>query len=130
MIVPIRWSSANAVWAPDSRTLAVVNDVNGLSALHLVATRDRRRAEVDLGDAVPLTDLAFRPPDGAELLVRGGVGATASTIPRSFQSVAPAPGCSGIRAEMLFGRQWENGGPAWSPDGAADRLQPGRAGPG
>ena len=67
---PMDGGSENAVWAPDSRTLAVVDESRGLAALSLLDVSNGSRRTIDLGDGVPTVDLAFRPPDGDELLVR------------------------------------------------------------
>lgn len=108
--------AANWAWAPDSRTIALVNDVNGVSSLSMIDTETGQVRPVDLGNAVPLPDLAFRPPEGSELLVRVGLGTTAVDF-----AIVPVDGgpprLLGLRSEMLFGQQWENSGPVWSLDG-------------
>jgi hypothetical protein len=115
-VIPEQLLSWNAVWAPDSRTIAVVNDTRGLTALTIVDTVTGGVRPIDFGDLEPLPDMAFRPPDGAELLVRVAVGVHGVDF-----AVVPLDGgplrLLGLRSEMLFGEQWENGGPAWSPDG-------------
>jgi Tol biopolymer transport system component len=108
--------ASNWAWAPDSRTIAVVNDVNGVSGLSLIDTETGRVRPMDLGAAAPLPDLAFRPPDGSELLVRVATGTTGVDF-----AIVPVDGGEprllGLRSEMLFGQQWENSGPVWSLDG-------------
>jgi WD40-like Beta Propeller Repeat len=108
--------NANAVWAPDSRTIAVVNDVRGVPVLSLVDTETGSSRPIDLGDLQPLPDLAFRPPDGAELLVRVGIGVHAVDVAIVPMDGGP-PRVLGLRGEWLMGQQWETGGPVWSPDG-------------
>jgi hypothetical protein len=96
-----------------------VNDVGGVSGLSIIDTETGQVRSVDLGNATPLPDLAFRPPDGSELMVRVGIGATAVDL-----AIVPVDGgvprLLGLRSEMLFGQQWENSGPVWSLDG--DRI--------
>jgi Tol biopolymer transport system component len=102
-------------WAPDGRTVALSTPVDYVRKVMLVHLDGAPPTIVDLGDAQP-TDLAWRPPLGAELLVRattkgGGqdffiVGADGALI-RSF----------GLPSQLRFGTEWENSGPAWSPDG-------------
>ena len=60
--------------------------------------------------------LHFGPRTARSLLVRVAVGASGVDF-----AIVPVgggrPRLLGIRSEMLFGEQWENGGPAWSLDG-------------
>jgi Tol biopolymer transport system component len=116
---------AYIAWAPDSRTVAIGDEVDFVRKVLLVHDDGSSPTIVDLGDARP-TDMVWRPPTGAELLVRattkgGGqdfflVGAD-GTVVRSF----------GLPNPLRFGPDWENSGPAWSPDGtllAYNRVEP------
>lgn len=72
----------------------------------------------DDGDLQP-TDLAWRPPDGAELLVR------ASAVDKSVdfyrvRADGTVIGALQLPDAMVFGPDWDVSGPAWSPTG--DRL--------
>jgi Tol biopolymer transport system component len=116
---------AYIAWAPDSRTVAISDEIDFVRKVMLVHDDGRPPTIVDLGDARP-TDMVWRPPTGAEILIRattrgGGqdfflVGADGSLI-RSFNLPNP----------LRFGPDWENSGPAWSPDGsllAYNRVEP------
>lgn len=106
----------NAVWAPDSLTIAVINETGGLPTLSVVDAETGRARQIDLGDVHPLGDLAFRPPDGSELVVRvalAGGGVDLLIVP--LDGSVPRP--LGLPSELLDGQQWDNGGPAWSLDG-------------
>ena len=107
--------SGNAVWAPDSRTIALINSVHGVSRLSFIDTETGAAQAADLGHAAPFPDIAFRPPDGSELLVRVGVpgGVDFAIVPIDG---GPAR-LLGLPGDMLLGGQWENTGPAWSLDG-------------
>jgi len=107
---------AYITWAPDGRTVAVSDEVDFVRKVMLVHIDGTPPTIVDLGDARP-TDMVWRPPVGAELLVRAttrGGGQdfflirTDGTLIRSF----------GLPSPLRFGSDWDNSGPAWSPDGA------------
>jgi Tol biopolymer transport system component len=112
-------------WAPDGRTVALSTPVNYVRKVMLVHLDGTPPTIIDLGDARP-TDIAWRPPAGSELLVRAttkGGGQdfflirADGTFIRSF----------GLPSPLRFGEYWENGGPAWSPDGtllAYNRVEP------
>jgi dipeptidyl aminopeptidase/acylaminoacyl peptidase len=116
---------AYGAWAPDGRTFAVSNEVDFVRKVMLVHLDGTPPTIVDLGDASP-TDMAWRPPAGAELLVRattrgGGqdffLVRADGTLIRSF----------GLPSLLRFGTMWENSGPAWSPDGsrlAYNQIEP------
>jgi Tol biopolymer transport system component len=116
---------AYIAWAPDSRSVAVSDEINFVRKVMLVRDDGTSPTIVDLGDASP-TDIAWRPPSGAELLVRattkgGGqdffLVRADGTLVRSF----------GLPSPLRFGSYWENSGPAWSPDGtllAYNRVEP------
>jgi dipeptidyl aminopeptidase/acylaminoacyl peptidase len=116
---------AYITWAPDSRTVAVSDEIGVARKVMLVRDDGTPPTIVDLGDAQP-TDMVWRPPTGAELLVRattkgGGqdffLVRADGTLVRSF----------GLPTPLRFGSFWENSGPAWSPDGtrlAYNRVEP------
>ena len=114
---PLDGASENAIWAPDSRTLAVVDEANGLPALSLLDMSTGSTRAIDLGEGVPTVDLAFRPPSGDELLVR--VAQPDSTVDFVIVDIATgAVRAFGLPSPLFFGPEWDNRGPAWSPDGS------------
>ena len=116
---------AYITWAPDSRTIAVSDEIDFVRKVMLVHIDGTPPTIIDLGDARP-TDMVWRPPAGAELLVRAttrGGGQdfylirADGTLIRSF----------GLPSLLRFGSDWDNSGPAWSPDGAYlayNRIEP------
>jgi Tol biopolymer transport system component len=116
---------AYITWAPDGRTVAVSDEIDFVRKVMLVHVDGTPLTIVDLGDARP-TDMVWRPPAGAELLVRAttrGGGQdfflirADGTLIRSF----------GLPSPTRFGSAWENSGPDWSPDGALlayNRVEP------
>src|SRR3954453_18032057 len=64
-------TNSQSAWAPDGRTVSVtLEDVHHKRQLYLAHTDGSPATRVDLG-ALQATDMAWRPPNGAELLVRG-----------------------------------------------------------
>ena len=116
---------AYPTWAPDSRTVAVSDEIDFVRKVMLVHLGGTPPTIVDLGDARP-TDMVWRPPTCAELLVRAttrGGGQdfflirADGTLIRSF----------GLPSPSRFGPDWDNSGPDWSPDGALlayNRVEP------
>jgi hypothetical protein len=107
-----------SAWAPDGRTVAISDAGDVVRKVSLIPLDGSPVKVVDLGGASP-TDLAWRPPNGAELLVRASrvdgkvdfyrVGRDGTLI---GQLHLPDAG--------LFGSDWDVSGPAWSPTG--DRI--------
>jgi Tol biopolymer transport system component len=124
-ILESAFHDAYIAWAPDSRTVAISDEIDSVRKVMLVHLDGAPPTIVDLGDASP-TDMAWRPPAGAELLVRatttgGGqdffLVRADGTLIRSF----------GLPSPLRFGSSRENSGPAWSPDGtllAYNRVEP------
>jgi Tol biopolymer transport system component len=116
---------AYIAWGPDGRTVALSDEIDFVRKVMLVHLDGTPPTIVDLGDARP-TDMVWRPPMGAELLVRAtthGGGQdfflirADGTLIRSF----------GLPSPLRFGPDWDNSGPAWSPDGtllAYNRVEP------
>ncbi|TAL07514.1 MAG: hypothetical protein EPO00_09200 [Chloroflexota bacterium] len=107
----------NAVWRPDSRALAAVVQANLSPRLSIVPIDGSAPTPIELGSAVPTTDLAWRPPAGEDLLVRG------RRDDRTVDMfIVPGDGSPvhalGLPSELLFGTDWDNSGPVWTLDGA------------
>jgi len=118
VVLPQPLAEAAAVWGPDSRTIAVVTEVRSFPTLLLVHA-DGSPATVLLGpgdDVVPI-DVIWRPPVGAELLVRGREGD--GTVDQYRVALdGTVIDRLGLASPMQFGVQWENTGAVFSPDGA------------
>jgi WD40-like Beta Propeller Repeat len=107
-----------SAWAPDGRMVAISDDADVGRTVSLIPLDGSAVKVVDLGGASP-TDLAWRPPDGSELLVR------ASRIDGTvdFYRVRPDGTTIGqlhLPDAGVFGIDWDVSGPAWSPSG--DRI--------
>lgn len=116
---------ATVVWAPDSRAMAVINQVRGEPVfLSLVNVDGSLERTLNLGDIVP-TEVSFRPPQGRDLLVRGqrkDGTIDLFIIGRDGTGLRQM----GLPSQQLFGAQWDNGGAAWFLDGtriAYNRVQ-------
>lgn len=117
---------AYRAWSPDGRTVAVATGARGIRKLLLAHVDGSAPTEVSLASANPSaygqlhpTDLAWRPPDGTELLVR------AEAFDRSVdfyrvRADGTVLGRLGLPDPRLFGPEWDVSGPAWSPSG--DRI--------
>jgi hypothetical protein len=101
--------------APDSRAMAIVNEVKGQPTLSLVSLLDGTSQVIDTGPILP-SDLAWQPPDGAKLLIRGR---KADMTTDFFTVNADGTGFRGLGlpGNVNFGPDWDNSGPAWSLDG-------------
>lgn len=71
-------------WTPDSRHIAIIHAVNSVNQLDLFDTSENGSVQ-RISAAAGLTELAFRPPDGGEILFR-----------------APAKSASGIQGFGLY----------------------------
>jgi Tol biopolymer transport system component len=61
--------NTQAAWAPDSRRMALIYDIDGFPSLRIVAPDRPGGGIVGLGDLRPL-DVAWGPPTGDRLLIR------------------------------------------------------------
>ena len=117
-VLDLPLASAAVSWAPDGRTMAVAMYVNGLPSLLMVAADGSGYRQIDLGGLRP-TDVAFRPPDGATMLVRAQVASGQQDL-----YVMNADGSNrrplGIPSPLLFGPDWDVSGATYSPSG--DRI--------
>jgi len=116
---------AYLAWAPDSRTVAVSDEIDFVRKVTIVHDDGTPATVVDLGDADP-TDMVWRPPTGAELLVRAATrgGRQDFFLVRSDGKLIRS---FGLPSPLRLGSDRENSGPAWSPDGtrlAYNRVEP------
>lgn len=108
--------NAQAAWRPDSRAVALIYDVNGHPELSIAFVDGSPTRKIDLGGYVP-SAVAWRPPDGAELLIRmmyfGGAIDLATVR-------ADGTGLHRLNLphELVLGSEWDNTGGSWSPDGS------------
>jgi WD40-like Beta Propeller Repeat len=118
-ILDARLDDAYGAWAPDSRTVAISTAIGGVRSLLLAHVDGSPAVTVEVGDLRP-TDMAWRPPSGAQLLFR------ANHVPAGAQDLylvnADGTGLHSlnIRGSMIFGADWDVSGPTWSPTG--DRI--------
>jgi hypothetical protein len=110
-------SSANVVWAPDSQTIAVRSERAETSELFLAHADGTPAQPVDLGhQVIALDELAFRPLDGRELLVR-------ALLPNSRVALLRVELVTGkvtdlhLPGDQIFGFQQDLTGIAWTLDG-------------
>jgi Tol biopolymer transport system component len=104
------------VWGPDSRTVAIVNEVRGVPTLFIVDTATDSARPLDIG--VTPRAPAWNPRDPGSIVFQG-------TDPRSGHNdlYSVRTDGTGLRALDLpekqsgFGVGYTNSGPAFSPDG-------------
>lgn len=66
-------------WLPDSRHFAIIHAVNSVNQLDIFDTSGNGAVQ-RLAGAAGITDVAFRPPDGREILFRAGVRDAAGAL--------------------------------------------------
>lgn len=117
-ILDTRLDDAYGAWAPDGRTVAVATGIGGSRRLVLAHVDGSPPTIVDIGDLAP-TDVAWRPPTGAQLLFRGKALSGAQDL---YLVNADGTGLRGLGlpSPLLFGPEWDVSGPSWAPTG--DRI--------
>jgi Tol biopolymer transport system component len=103
-------------WAPDSRTIAIVNEVGGFPVLHIASVDDPGVRTVDLG-GIAVREISWRPGVPDTILLQG-------TTPdgRNDLYTVRADG-SDLQpldlpiTQSSFGVDYTNSGATWSPDG-------------
>jgi dipeptidyl aminopeptidase/acylaminoacyl peptidase len=119
--------NAQAAWRPDGRAIGLIHDdAKGIPRLSIASVEGLPTQQIDMNFDVP-KELAWRPPNGAELLVRvikdGG----------AIDYITIRPDGTGrhdfnLPSSELMGLNWNNPAAAWSPDGsrvAYTRITPG-----
>jgi hypothetical protein len=109
---------SQGAWSPDSRSIAVTTSVAGVMRLFIAHVDGAPATPIDVGDIAP-TDVAWRPPVGADLLIRGKDAADHQDL------YVMHPDGTGLRplhqpSQLIFGAEWDLGGASWSP--AGDRI--------
>jgi Tol biopolymer transport system component len=122
-ILDVPLEDAFGAWSPDGRTIAIATGARGLRRLLFAHVDGSTPVEVDLRTANPSaygqlhpTDLAWRPPDGAELLVRAAAFDRSVDFYR-VRADGTVLARLGLSDPMLFGPDWDVSGPTWSPAG-------------
>jgi hypothetical protein len=112
-----RSGNAQAAWRPDSKAIGFIYDRRSVPHLSIVFPDGTPTIEIGMPGLIPL-DLAWRPPNGAELLVRAkdAAGATDLYLMRSDGTDQRPLGLP-IK-QSGFGSGYTNSGAAWSPDGS------------
>jgi dipeptidyl aminopeptidase/acylaminoacyl peptidase len=125
-LLDLKLEDAYGAWSPDGRTIAVANGARGIRRLLLAHVDGSPPVEIDLKTANPTaygqlhaTDLAWRPPNGAELLVRAEAFDRTVDFYR-VRADGTVLGRLNLKDLQVFGPQWDVSGPAWSPTG--DRI--------
>jgi Tol biopolymer transport system component len=103
-------------WAPDSRTIAIVNEVGGFPVLHIASVDDPAVRTVDLG-GISVREISWRPGVPGAILLLG-------TTPDGRNDLYTVR-ADGSDLEPLdlpiqqssFGVGYTNSGATWSPDG-------------
>ena len=109
--------NAQAAWRPDSRAVGLIYNVNLIPHLFIVSLDGTPTVDIAIPGVWPL-DLAWRPPDGHELVVR------AQTPDGDTDLYLLNADGTNIRPLHLpiqssdFGNVYTNSGANWSPDGS------------
>jgi Tol biopolymer transport system component len=104
-------------WAPDSRTVAIVNEVGGFPVLHIASFDDPAVRTVDLG-GLSVREISWRPgaPDTILLQATTPDGRTdLYSVQADGRDLRPLD--LPIK-QSSFGDGYTNSGATWSPDGA------------
>lgn len=115
--VPI--PNSQSAWSPDGRTVSVtLEDDHDIRQLYLAHVDGTPAIHVDLG-RIQATDMAWRPPFGAELLIRGKASDGHQDL-----YLMNADGSNRralhLPSPLIFGPDWDLSGATWSP--AGDRI--------
>jgi dipeptidyl aminopeptidase/acylaminoacyl peptidase len=118
--------NAQAAWRPDGQAVGFVYEVDGFPRLSIGFVDGSPTRLIDLGKAKP-TELAWRPPNGKELLLR--VVKPGNVV--DYVTIRP-DGTGrhdfGLPSSKLMSAEWSTSGAVWSPDGsqiAYTRVAPG-----
>jgi Tol biopolymer transport system component len=112
-------TNSEAAWSPDSRTVAVtVEDVHHHRQLYLSHVDGSAATHVDTPGIEP-THVAWRPPNGAQLLIRG-LGVSGHQDLYLMNADGTNRRSLNLPSPNAFGPDWDLSGPSWSPTG--DRI--------
>jgi Tol biopolymer transport system component len=108
--------NAQGVWRPDSQAIGFIYNVQGIPQLTIAPVDGSPPQQLDLGTDFP-TELAWRPPNGDELLVR----IIKHDLTTDYLTIRP-DGTGrhdfGLPSSELMSHGWNNPAAAWSPDGS------------
>jgi WD40-like Beta Propeller Repeat len=114
-------------WSPDSRSIAWADPIDRKATLRLLPIDGSAPTSIELGGVIP-TDVAWRPPDGGDLLVRGQRDYVDDThflrtavdfyLVDTFASGPLTLRPLGAPAHDVFGAEFDDSGPVWSTDGS------------
>jgi Tol biopolymer transport system component len=108
--------NAQAAWRPDSKAIGLIYDVRGFPRLSVASVDGSPTQQFDLGYDAP-TELAWRPPNGAELLVRV-IKRGAAIDYLTIRADGTGRHDLGLPSSQLMGTSWYWPAAAWSPDGS------------
>lgn len=107
--------NAQAAWSPDSRSVALIYDVESKPQLTIAGVDGSSRA-IDLGKLRPL-DVAWSPPSGARLLIRAEMVSKGTVDLYTLRPDGSDLQPFGLPGTSAFGTVYTNSGPTWAPDG-------------
>jgi len=116
-IAPLpKTGNAQAAWRPDGLAIAFIYDVRGFPRLSMAFVDGSPTQQIDLGYDAP-RELAWRPPNGAELLV-GVIKPGAKVDYITIRPDGTGRHDLNLPSERLMDTGWNNPAAAWSPDGS------------